>query len=110
MKTSEHPYHVQGQIRDGGRCVYCGRDLMIDFDVFWGFLSNDHLVPDAGDTLSNHATACRSCNALKGNFKPIASDSMSREELIDAARIYIAQKRAEKLKEFLDRLQVVRGM
>ena len=88
-------YYIHGQIRDRGCCVYCGRDLIADIYLFWGFLVNDHLVPRAkggSDTVENHATSCRTCNAVKGDYMPDGYESMNREEIINACRAFIAQK------------------
>src|SRR3990172_570196 len=89
-------YYELGQIRDGGRCVFCGRDLLTDFDTFWGFLDNEHLIPKSKgglSTVDNHATACGSCNNLKGNFVPLGYETMTREQIIAACRAHIAPKR-----------------
>lgn len=51
-------------IRDGWLCVYCGAPVTLSSGVA------DHRVPwrDGGRTdMDNLATACRPCNALKGN-------------------------------------------
>ena len=43
--------------RDKCRCVYCGRDLVHDFDSFM-IAQRDHLDPRGGDELENVVTAC----------------------------------------------------
>lgn len=55
--TREHVYR-----RDGHRCVYCGNTQ---------HLTLDHVIPKAkgGRThWTNLVTACRACNAKKGDF------------------------------------------
>ena len=56
--------------RDGYRCVYCCRDLLHDFDVFW-LVQLDRLMPDGSHyDKDNVVTSCYVCNNLKGTFKP----------------------------------------
>ena len=50
--------------RDGFKCQYCGTEKE---------LTLDHLVPKAKGgktTWNNLVTACKSCNAKKGNYSP----------------------------------------
>lgn len=54
------------------RCVYCGRDLCVDFETFM-IAHEDHLVPlskGGADSPENIVIACAVCNALKSNFVP----------------------------------------
>ena len=91
----------QGQVRDKGRCVYCGCNVYRSLSAFCGF-TNDHLVPEAKfkdlentdlmpewlegiGSLANHATACTGCNLFAGKWTPgIEIKHMSRDELIAA--------------------------
>ena len=52
--------------RDNHRCVYCGRDMMADFDSFM-ITQMDHLEPlseDGEDGPDNVVTTCAVCNSL----------------------------------------------
>jgi hypothetical protein len=51
--------------RDAWTCRYCGRD---DYERDW--LIAEHIDPTGPSTLENLATACRSCNKLKGGRTP----------------------------------------
>ena len=58
--------------RDNYRCVYCCRDMMVDFDTFM-IIEEDHLVPrskDGEDIPENVVIACAVCNRLKGDYAP----------------------------------------
>ncbi len=92
--------------RDNGRCVYCCRDLMSDFEAFM-IAEEDHLIPAAAggpDEPQNIVIACAVCNRLKGKFKPEMSlnlnDLESRRKYIEVVRAYIMKRRAVKMADF----------
>lgn len=89
--------------RDNRRCVYCGRDMMVDFETFW-ITVEDHLVPSASGGTSNVAnivTSCAVCNNLKGPFVPdLPYRDDCREQYIYEIREYIMRQRAKKMTEF----------
>ena len=85
-------------IRANFRCEYCDRDRLRSLDDYKAW-AQDHLVPrKAGgrDDLSNMVVACHPCNsAYKKDWDPrtVAGADASREELIEAARTMIAERR-----------------
>lgn len=82
--------------RNNFRCVYCGQDLLSDFDSLFG-ASVDHVKPRTHgglDHRDNLVACCRTCNQLKGDAD---CDSVSQ------AREIIQQKRAEFLAGFIGR-------
>ena len=86
------------------RCVYCGRDLLVDFDTYMS-AELDHLIPTKSggdDTDTNKVLACNVCNRLKGDYDPrSASPTPSdRDQLIHAARVHIAHRRAQQMEGF----------
>ncbi len=80
-----------------GRCVYCGKNVLADFDS-WMEAEVDHFVPrKAGgeDTLENCVLACSVCNGFKRDYEP---------KSLDDARGYIAAERAARMGEYLEDL------
>lgn len=94
-------YFSDAFTKAGGRCEYCGKNLLDDFDVFW-MTAEDHLKPrSVEETTSeseNIVIACSVCNNLKGKYNP---EGDNREEMITKARQYIFERRAEKIQDFL---------
>ncbi|WP_122032948.1 HNH endonuclease [Aliivibrio sp. EL58] len=89
--------------RDKNRCVYCGKDLLSDFESFMS-AEEDHLIPKSkggSDLPSNIVTSCNVCNRLKHNFVAEGFENMDISQIIDSARTHIMKKRAEKLKDFM---------
>lgn len=86
-------------IRADFRCEYCDRDLLASLDDYKAW-AQDHVVPrklGGGDGIENMAVSCHPCNsAYKKDWDPrtAAGESASRDELIAAARHFIADKRA----------------
>lgn len=82
--------------RSNCRCVYCGRDLLADFDSFM-LAEEDHLVlisKNGKDEIDNIAIACAVCNRLKGNYVPDSQyDPSKRKSYIEACRAYIMNQR-----------------
>lgn len=92
-------------VRDGARCVYCGRDLLHDRLAF-ATQQYDHLLPRArwpdggappwANSSVNLVLSCALCNGLKGDFDPgpglVDADAVEvqRSELIAGARDHIS--------------------
>ncbi len=82
-------------LRDGWPvCAYCGLDL-----VYYDSLFNlDHLDPrlkgTPGDGVDNLVAACRDCNGLKRTLVPDALPGATRQQLLEAARTLVREKRA----------------
>ena len=90
--------------RDAHRCVYCGRDMLVDFETFM-MVQEDHLVPtskDGPDEVDNIVTACSVCNMLKGNHTPKDDyKTGKRGEYIAAIRKHVMSRRAKRLADFI---------
>ncbi|MFQ5868856.1 MAG: HNH endonuclease [Candidatus Zixiibacteriota bacterium] len=90
--------------RDKRRCVYCGRDLMLDFDTFM-LSQEDHLIPKSKGgphESENIVTSCMVCNLLKGNYVPSQEyEKEKRQEYIATIRHYVMERRAEKMADFI---------
>lgn len=91
------------------RCAYCGRDLLVDFDIYMS-AHLDHLVPmtkGGDDSDENRVLACSVCNILKGTFDPrsTAAKPGSKQDLLHAARVHIAKCRVEKIEQYFSYLK-----
>jgi 5-methylcytosine-specific restriction endonuclease McrA len=101
-KWSEEAAHYG--IRAGFKCEYCDRDLLASVNDYKEW-QEDHIIPShAGGKYKseNIAVACRTCNVnIKGKWNPaeVCKKGASRDELIQATRVYIQKRRAEMLKE-----------
>lgn len=89
--------------RDNRRCVYCGRDLMIDFETFM-IAEEDHLIPSSkggpSDT-NNIVIACAVCNRLKGDFIPDDEYvAEKRADYIAAIRERVMNRRAVRMADY----------
>ena len=89
--------------RAGYRCTYCNRDLLACADNYrmW---QGDHIVPlfaEGADTPGNIALSCRPCNMLKGKWDPrsVAGPAATRDELIQAVKGYLHDRRGQILEE-----------
>lgn len=90
------------QYRDNCRCVYCGKDLLGDFES-WMSMEIDHLLPqgvEGGANADNSVTTCNVCNRLKGNWMPDEHENMTREELLAATRKYVLNRRVEWIEKY----------
>lgn len=99
--------------RHMARCAYCGRDLLVDFDIYMS-AHLDHLVPSTkggGDSDENMVLACSVCNILKGNFDPrsTAAEPGGKQELLHSARVHIANRRVEKIEQYFSYLKKYGG-
>ena len=89
--------------RDNHRCVYCGKDMLVDLDTLMS-VEEDHLLPrsaNGSNDADNIVTSCNVCNRLKGNYKPEGIEVSDRARYISAVRAEILDRRAKKLKEFM---------
>ena len=99
---------LQAFIRDGGYCVYCGRDVMNEFCV----ASGDHvlprrLYPAMEDEVENLVPACAHCNRMKSNYDPSDGNGMHvvlneelRRQFIDRSKNHIQMKKANYERDF----------
>jgi len=89
--------------RDNRRCVYCGRDLLVDFETFM-MAEEDHLVPISKGgqyELDNVVTSCAVCNRLKGSYMPeFELTTANRDRYVGEIRAHIMSRRADKMAEF----------
>ena len=90
--------------RDHHRCVYCGRDMLVDFETFMT-VQEDHLVPTSKEgphESDNIVTACSVCNMLKGNYTPnFDYDPKNPGKYIAAILEHIMHRRAVRMADFL---------
>ena len=89
--------------RDKHRCVYCGRDMLVDFETFM-MTQEDHLVPisrGGPDEAYNIVTACAVCNMLKGNYIPDDCKPENRGAYIASIRKRIMSRRSERMADFV---------
>jgi hypothetical protein len=94
---------LQAFIRDGGRCVYCGIDVMNESCVACG----DHLLPKRfyptlAENVDNLVPACAHCNVIKKDYDPserrgleIALTEPVRQSLIDKSKAEIIRRKSE---------------
>ncbi len=93
-------------VRAGGRCEYCGCDLLYD-RLRYAVGEIDHLLPQArhhqlADCLDNMVYSCRLCNGLKRDFDPAEGSELTedqlrnrRDEFVKSARKFIYGLRLE---------------
>lgn len=88
---------------DKYRCVYCGKDMLKDLDL-WLSLEVDHIIPKSkggNDDLNNLVTSCNVCNKYKSNYLSVKYNSdisvlinaVKRNEILDDIRRHILNKR-----------------
>ena len=85
------------------RCVYCGKDMLTDFDTFMT-AQEEHLIPrskDGEDDQDNIIIACFVCNVLRKNWLPDGYEKLSKPELLHAIRQEIFRRRAENTVNFV---------
>jgi hypothetical protein len=99
---------LQAFIRDGGHCVYCGRDVMNEFCVACG----DHLLPKRfypalTQNVDNLVAACTHCNVIKKDYDPSEGKGMEivltetvRRQLVDKSRTEIVRRKGEYVRDF----------
>ncbi|SRR5258707_15532974 len=97
---------LQAFIRDGGCCVYCGKELLREF-VGACDACGDHLLPrskypDLVDNVDNCVPACVDCNRMKHDFDASKGRGMNRvitesvrQSFIRKSREVIERKKIE---------------
>lgn len=89
--------------RDNKRCVYCGRDLMVDFEIFM-LTQEDHLDPASKHRNHDHedlVIACYVCNKLKSDYTPgFVLTAANREQYMAAVRDRLMERRSKWMKDF----------
>ena len=72
--SRHHPSHrLVAFLRDGGRCVYCGRAQAWHVKESWELdhvMPRSRAAPDIKGRIENKAVACRPCNLRKGSQLP----------------------------------------
>lgn len=97
IEASRSTYY-QAFVRDGHRCVYCGKDILESLDSF-AASHLDHLKPKrtgGTDEPINCVTACAVCNSMKGGFDPSPDGPVTPEtfdSVVAKAKAYITEKR-----------------
>jgi 5-methylcytosine-specific restriction endonuclease McrA len=90
-------WYRETYIKDGYRCVYCGRDMLADFDS-WMSIELDHIVPvsaGGGDELENRVTSCHVCNRFKSGYVPENYTELQPSEILHRARLHVLALRVE---------------
>lgn len=102
---------LQAFIRDAGRCVYCGKDLLKEFGQACE-ACGDHLLPRSrypklAQNVNNCVPACADCNRVKHSYDPSKGRGMKivltesvRRDLIRKSREVIKRKRKESRRFF----------
>ena len=111
---------VQIWVRDHGRCVFCGTDMLQSYDVAYYYSHHDHLLPKSkyGELLcniNNLVLSCKACNEIKHTFDPNVESAApgdaapqlvytsgsgtlteaAREELIRRVQVHLRGQRGE---------------
>jgi hypothetical protein len=101
---------LQAFIRDGGCCVYCGKEVLKEFGLAF---CGDHLLPkslypDLAQNVDNLVPACAECNLIKHYYDPsegaggeIVITEDVRLGFIRKAREEIRRKRIDYERDFL---------
>jgi len=104
---------LQGFIRDGGCCVYCGKELLKEFGPSCE-ACGDHLLPrskypELAQVVDNCVPACGDCNRTKHDYDPsggrgmkiIITDSVRRDFIRKSGKI-IKERKVEAGRFFPD--------
>ena len=89
------------------KCEYCGRDLLSSVNDYKDW-QEDHIVPKSkggdNDDVNNLAVSCRPCNVnwkAKWDPRTVCGENASREELVEAARNYVTQRKKEAMEDLI---------
>ena len=85
-------------LRDGSRCVYCGRDASVG-----ALLSLDHVIPrnhGGGNKPHNLVTSCRSCNSSRQDTV-LEEWYLTLQELYGASHVLSVMTKVENRKSSL---------
>lgn len=97
---------LQAFIRDGGCCVYCGKELLEEFGPSCD-ACGDHLLPrskypDLAKNVNNCVAVCANCNRIKHNYDASDGKGMKivltrrvRQSFIRKCRQVIKRKKIE---------------
>ena len=99
--------------RAGYKCEYCDKDMLASLDNYLS-MQRDHIIPrnaQGSETVNNYALSCAACNdrRLKGSWNPasVVGDDACRDELIQAVRQHVRERRSNKHEEFSRYQQIV---
>ena len=109
LKSELHwpQYQIDIGERAGFRYEYCGKDLLASYDDY-DLWQVDHIVPGGGDHLDNLALSCKLCNFVKRGTDPSKTAKLTqRQDLIDAARNIVKERRKAKEMIFIKTLEAV---
>ena len=85
--------------RAGYKCEYCDKDMLASMNDYLS-MQNDHIIPQKAngiEDIKNYALSCPTCNMrLKRGWNPAdeVGEGARREELIQAARMYVSKERS----------------
>lgn len=89
-------------LRDGGRCVYCNRDLLEFRRTAYHDQCKEHVLPARKYKIHdwwNLVLSCRECNSLKGQYDPNKTgrpvSELDRDEYILEAKRRVDERRAK---------------
>jgi hypothetical protein len=106
--------------RAGFKCEYCGRDSLGPVNDYKDW-QEDHIIPkskfqDPNDesinSFENLAVSCRNCNFnwnRKWDPRLICGENANREELINAVRKYVAERKTKAMEELTEFRKIVYG-
>ena len=110
-------------LRHGGKCGYCGIDLLSSYGICYHLWCLDHLLPQAkypklADDRENHILACRPCNSIKGDFDPNGASPaycgtgrltmQQRSQLFASAKAYVCGKKERIEARFKEEVELLR--
>jgi hypothetical protein len=116
-------------LREGCKCIYCGRDMLQDRDVAYNWQCLEHVLPKGkypqlANCEDNWVLACNPCNAFKYAWDPnkqsrdgrqIVDDHATsvtpeqRSELIARASRYVRSRRTPLESQFVDEKAAIKA-
>ncbi|MDH5572973.1 MAG: HNH endonuclease [Gammaproteobacteria bacterium] len=102
-------------IRAGHKCEYCGLDFYSSASNYRSW-QKDHIIPvkhGGKDEFDNYAASCSICNTqYKLQWNPLneVGEGASREDLIKAARVYIAKLKKDDEREIKHELSLIKNI
>lgn len=116
FRANWSPLTLEVWLRDGCKCVYCGRDMLESRDITYYFWCAEHLLPvhkheHLKDAIWNQVLGCRACNQLKQRFDP-ANDGTPADEahktiFIERAKAHIEMRKAEVQEHFISEARLL---
>ena len=109
LRGYAYPIHI----RDGFKCVYCGKDASNSFENWLSF-SWDHLLPKGHPQRDNPdfiVTACMFCNVADNQYfvqaekRGLRFDGKTREELVEQRKPYVMKTRDSYFKFWTDNIK-----